>query len=303
MSKNTLIASRLINSVRERAMIPDDDIVYDNEAILNILNEKLSLEVVETILDLNEEHLVYSEEIFSTGTIVIPHRALGSKLRDLHFYWGGTNAIVEMRRIDLGEIADYSYGMMSNLGSGFDERSRYVFYVEGDEIKTLGNMAGRYKMYYHMRPNTIVEEDTCAKITSIDRGTGIIQFNEIPREFVELSVCDFIQNHSPNKILGLNIPVLSVNISQRTITVSPDRIPSRLSEGDWVCDEETSPYPNIPSEVHTYLAQAAAVQILEAVGDSEMLNNARVTLEKIMKKSVQKIMNNRVEGANRKIKI
>ena len=301
MSKKSLIASKLVKSVRKRAMIANDDIVYDDDTILDIVNEKLTLEVTETILDLNEEHLVYSQDIYSDGDIVIPYRAIGNKLRDLHYYWGSSNAIIEMRRIDLGELADYTYGVFPDSASGFDERSRYVFYVEGDVIKTVGVKQGKYKMYYHLSPNQVVSEEKCAKITNIDRNTGIIQFSEIPREYIELATCDLIQGNTPNKILAFDIPISNVNISQRTVTIDPSLIPSRLSVGDWVCDTQTSPYPNVPAEVHTYLAQATACQILEAIGDTENLGAAKATL-KTMKKAVEKSLNNRVEGANRKLK-
>ena len=85
--RNVLIASKLVDSVKERAMLPDEDLVYNDEKILEILNEKLSLDIVDTIMELNEEHLVYHKELYSnSGTLVIPSRAIGSKLRDLQYY-------------------------------------------------------------------------------------------------------------------------------------------------------------------------------------------------------------------------
>lgn len=301
--RNVLIASKLVDSVKERAMLPDEDLVYNDEKILEILNEKLSLDIVDTIMELNEEHLVYHKELYSnSGTLVIPSRAIGSKLRDLQYYWGGSNALVEMRRIDLGEVPDYSYGLFPNQVTRFDERSRYVFYVEGDEIKTLGSLSGKYKMYFHMSPNMLVKETECAKVTAIDKTTGIIQFSELPSEFINLTECDIIQDKSPNKILGFDISVQSVNIAQRTITLLPESIPDRLVVGDWFCFPETSPYANVPPELHAVLAQTAAIYILAALGDTENLNNAKSILKDYMKKAAQKLINNRVEGANRKLK-
>lgn len=292
MSRN-LIASKLIDSVRKRAMIPDDISVYDDESILDILNEEIDAGLLDTLLTLNEEHLVtYTETVATSKRITIPSRAVGSKLRDLHVISGSNS--YEMRRVDLGEVGDYNGG--SSTGD--------LFYVEGDEIVILSSGLGegsRFRMFFHLRPNVIVAEDTCAQITGIDRTTGIIQFSAIPKEFVNLSNLDFIQDNSPNKILAVDIPVVNVTISTRNIEVNPTSIPSRLQVGDWVCFPETTPYANVPTELHPVLAQRASCFILEALGDVENLGAAMGKLNK-MEKAVQKLLDNRVQGANRKIK-
>lgn len=294
-----LIASKLIESVRNRAMIPDDITVYDDEAILEILNEEIDVGLLNTIMTLHEEHLVTFTDAVATSEdsnskrLIIPSRAVGSKLRDLHAVVGSQT--YEMSRVDLGEISDFNYG--NTMGGD-------LFYVEGDEIVIMSPRlfeGSRFRMYYHLRPNYITLEKTSAQIVGIDRTTGVIQFDTIPKEFSNLTEADFIQNKSPNKILSFDISVTSVSISTRTITVDPTSIPSRLSAGDWVCFPETSPYPNVPTELHPILAQRAAVFILEAMGDTEGLGNARGKLAQ-MEKSVQKLLDNRVEGANRKLK-
>lgn len=292
-----LIASKLIDSVRKRAMIPDDISVYDDQAILDILNEEVDVGLLDTLLTLNEEHLVtYTDKtIDSNKRIVIPGRAVGSKLRDLHSISG--NNSYEMSRVDLGEISDYNSTVSNYHGNG-------LFYIEGDEIVVISNSfesSSRYRLFFHLRPNVITLEKTSAQITNINRTTGVIQFSSIPKEFTSLVNIDFIQNNSPNKILAIDIPVISVSISTRNITVDPSSISNRLQIGDWVCFPETSPYVNVPTELHPVLAQRAACFILEAMGDTENLAASLGKLKK-MEKAVQKTLDNRVQGANRKIK-
>jgi hypothetical protein len=53
--------------------------------------------------------------------------------------------------------------------------------------------------------------------------------------------------------------------------------------------------------MHPLLAQRAACFILEAMGDNENLASARGKLNQ-MEKAIQKILDDRVEGAPRKIK-
>ncbi len=291
MARN-LIASKLIKSVRDRAMIPDDVTVYDDASILEILNEEIDVGLLDTLLTLNEEHLVtYTDKAPEDKRLVIPSRAVASKLRDLQRLTG--SSIREMSRVTLEEISDYDSGYSSSNGD--------LFYVEGDEIVLLGESQSMMRMYFHLRPNVINLESTCAQITDINRTTGVIQFSSIPAEFSSLSQLDFIQDKSPNKILAFDIAVTSVAISTRSIIVEPASIPKRLSAGDWVCPPETSPYANVPTEMHPMLAQRAAIYILEALGDAENLAAARGKLSQ-MQTSVQKILVDRVEGAPKKIK-
>jgi len=292
MARN-LIASKLIESVRNRAMIPDDITVYDDAAILGILNEEIDVGLLETLLTLHEEHLVtYTDKTATDGKrLVIPSRAVASKLRDIHKLSGSTTR--EMSRVTLEELSDYD--------SGYSHTSSDLFYVEGDEIVLITPSSEVMRMYFHLRPNVISLESSCAQITAIDRTTGVIQFNTIPSAFAGIADIDFIQDKSPNKILAFDISVTSVSVSTRNVTVNPASIPSRLSVGDWVCPLETSPYANVPTEMHPLLAQRAAIYILEALGDNENLASARGKLNQ-MEKSIQKIMDDRVEGAPRKIK-
>lgn len=298
MARN-LLASKLIKSVRDRAMIPDDVSVYDDQSILEILNEEIDVGLLDTLLTLHEEHLVtYTDTesyvVNNEKRIVIPHRAIANKLREVHYISNGS--ICELSRIDLSEVADFRYEV-NNYSNRND-----IFYVEGDEIVILSNGGeSSYRLYFHLRPSYIVKEDRCAQINNIDRETGIIQFEEIPQVFTSLKIADFVQDRSPNKILAFDIDINSVSIAQRTVTVSPSSIPRRLSVGDWVCFSEESPYANVPTELHPVLAQRAAIYILEAMGDNENLNSARMKLKQ-MERSVQKILDDRVEGAPRKIK-
>ena len=291
MARN-LIATKLIESVRNRAMIPDDSTVYDDQSILEILNEEIDVGLLDTLLTLHEEHLVtYTDKVPENKRLVIPHRSVASKLRDLHRLTGGD--IREMSRVSLEELSDYD--------SGYSDSNSDLFYIEGDEVVLLGESTNTMRMYFNLRPNVISLESTCAQITNINRSTGVIQFSSIPSEFVSLDNLDFVQDKSPNKILAFDIAVTSVTISTKSIVVDPASIPTRLTVGDWVCPIETSPYANVPTEMHPLLAQRAAIYILEALGDGENLAAARGKLGQ-MEKSIQKILVDRVEGAPRKIK-
>ena len=115
---------------------------------------------------------------------------------------------------------------------------------------------------------------------------------------------DIVGQRSPNRIKGWDIPKLEVNTSLNYIKFNTSDIEDVLGDikaGDYVCQAEESPVPNIPTEMHPLLAQLTAVHILEALGDSEGLGNAQRRLDK-MTKSVMELVDDRVELAPKKIK-
>lgn len=299
----TLIASKLIDSVRERAMLPDDNYEYGDETILNTLNDEMDTGILPDLLKIHEEHLVTyldvdPHEINETGyRYIIPSKAIGSKLRDAGFIVG--NKYYELSRVSLGEISDYKAGYSLSQLLGVN-----LFYIQGDEIVVLNpSQAGtfRVRMYFHLRPNEIVLEKNCAKIINIDRETGTLQLQSVDKSLSDLSQIDFIQGNNPNKILTIDKKIDSINVNTRTIRINPEYIPSRLKEGDWVARTGESPFPNIPLELHKVLAQAAAVKILGELGDTQNYSIAKSELDKMVK-SVMGMMDDRVEGAPRKIK-
>jgi hypothetical protein len=104
-----LTSSKLIQSVRKRAMIPTDTSVYKDEDILDILNEEIDAGLMSTLLVLHEEYLVnYIDLPFdpSTDRYVIPYRASGNKLREVSIVTSDGNHY-ELSRISLDQLSDY----------------------------------------------------------------------------------------------------------------------------------------------------------------------------------------------------
>lgn len=290
-----LKTSKLVSSVRNRAMIPNDTSAYTDQDILDILNEEIDVGTLSTLMTLNEEHLV-ARHVVSVENQVdrykIPYRAVGNKLRDVHYE--ASDGLRELSRISLEELSDYRNSQNAYYSD--------VFYVEGDEIVLTNPIidANNLVMHYYLRPNVLVLESLCGVITNIDRNTGIITLSNFPSNFSNLPVLDFVQARTPNKILGLDINMSASNSNQLTVTVNAEDIPKDLIVGDYVCEAETSCVPNLPTELHPLLAQRAAVFILEAMGDTEGINLATRKLAQ-METSIQNILEDRVEGAPQKI--
>ena len=304
-----IIASKLIRSVRNRALIPTDTSVFTDEDILDILNEEVTQGLLATIMSLNEEHMVdhvditVSEIADLRDGIKIPERAVGNKLRDVAYIREGN--IYELSRISIEELSDFR--------NDFD-RYNYnldLFYVEGDRIKFVSDKvsADAVRIYFYMMPNDIVDEVECAKIVLIeDNGddTSTITLSTYPDSLTAVGgsfpKMDFVSSQVPNKIISYDkSPVPNgVNSSSKKITFNNSDLPSSLSKDDYLCKQYTSPFLNMPTEMHSLLAQRAAIFILEALGDTEGLRNAMTRLQG-MEKSIQTVLEDRVEGAPQKI--
>ena len=131
-----------------------------------------------------------------------------------------------------------------------------------------------------------------------------ISFTSMPSKFTALLEYDIVGHRSPNKIKIWDIRPTEVNASLKYIKFNLSDIEDVLGElkvGDYVCQAEESPVPNIPTEMHPVLAQLTAVHALESLGDTEGLSNAQRRLER-MEKSVMQLVDDRVELAPKKIK-
>lgn len=301
MSK-VLTGDKLINSIRKRTFVPDDTSTFTDTDILEIANEELDVLLLEKLLALHEEHLTAHVDIprSADGIYKIPYRAIGNKIRDVILIRG--NQLDELHQISLGELIDYSFDVTSGTSTN-------VFYVESDEIKLLNNRIGydSVRIYYYLRPSAITKENQAGRITSIAEGVDTVTFSfaSLPKKFTATNLYDFVGFQTPNKIKLYDVvPDIASNFQLGNVIFSKSQLGDRwksISVGDYLCFAEESPVPNIPTEMHPLLAQLTAVNILEAMGDTENLANAERKLKK-MEDSTTALVDDRVELAPKKIK-
>lgn len=292
-----LKTSQLIKSVKQRAMLPTNSKTFSDEDLIEILNEEMDTGIVPEVLKQHEEYYTTYEDIpFDTAKsrYKIPYRAIGNKLRDVMYVSESTN-VVELSRISLEDLPEYQ--SLYNYGDS------EVFYLEKDEVvfPAQNSGVGTIRMYFHMRPNSLVLESQSATIKSIDRVTGTIVVNAIPSTFSTTDEFDFIDHQSPNNILSYDLSsTFDTETNTTEMSFNASDIPEHLKVGDIVCKKQESTIPQIPVELHGMLAQRAAIHCLEALNDTEGLSNALRKLER-MEKDLDAVLNNRVDGAPKKM--
>lgn len=296
-----LTSDDLIRSLKRRALIPTDQSTFSTEDFLEILNEEMDTGILPYLLEQHEEHLVNFVELPADVTppfrYEIPYRAIGNKLRDIALIDASGNPY-EMSRASLEEISDYqNYTNTSNSG---------IFYLENNNVVLMDlntEPTSKIRMYFYLRPSSLVLEKEAGKITSIARGSteSVLTLANFPDKFANNPEFDIVGSRSPNKLKKFDLNAVSVNQNTKSVTILNENLPDDLVVGDYLCQAEESPFPQIPTELHPILAQRGAVYCLESLGDTEGLGNAIRKLAS-MEKGVSNLIENRVEGAPQKIK-
>lgn len=302
-----LTGKKLVDSVRKRTMCPDDTSIFTDQDILDILNEEMDVQILEKLLTLHEEHLTVHEDIDrdNSGIYDIPYRSIGNKIRDVSLQNG--NYTYELSQVSIGDLSDYSYDVdSSSLTDGF--------YVESNQIKLINKERNydKVRFWYYIRPNVMTLEKEAGVISNIafnDDGTVTYVMSSIGKNFNKNSNYDIVGKRSPNKIKAWDLEPESYNSTNTsgniTFNISDiEKYTNNVNEikvGDYICLAEQSPVPNIPTELHPVLAQAAAIHILESLGDTEALKNAQARMQ-MMTQSIQTLIDDRVELAPKKIK-
>jgi len=291
-------ASVLIDCIKRRASIPENQATFESDDFLAFADEELLLGIVPAIMSLHEDYFLFEIPI----TLVkgkteyeIPSRAAGNKLRDLQ-YKPNPNTFIEMTRIGIGDRFDNG-GMMTDL-------RRY--YVKNNKVvisNTLSDSAGELVFVFYIKPSQIVLEDRIGIIQGINdlnNGKTEIVINAVPDNFSTSILYDVYKSESPSTILKIDMKPLTINTISRSVTFNTVDIPDELKVGDHLAQAGESTIAQIPNEFHAMLEQMVACRILEAQGDTAGLQNALLKLQQ-MQNSGANLIDNRIDDAPQKI--
>lgn len=300
MSKH-LTTKSLISSVKRRAMMPQTQNTFKEEDFLAFANEDMDIGLLPHVLSFHEDYLLQEASIQmvpSVSNYQIPYRATGNKVREIAYVDTSGN-VFEMTRVSVEDLPYYQNGSFGISNAGIR-----AYYIEGDEIVILPigrhNLTGKLKISYYLRPNALVSEDRIATITAIDMNTGKITVDNVPSNLTSPIEMDFLQTRSPHKRLAINVTPTTVSVTETYFIFNISDIPSNLRVGDMLAEVEECKIPNIPTELHSMLAQRIACRCLEALGDQQGLAAANQKLAE-MEVKTGSLIDNRVEGSSLKV--
>jgi hypothetical protein len=111
---------------------------------------------------------------------------------------------------------------------------------------------------------------------------------------------DIIRAKSPFRSFKYDITPRYVDTANNIVAFSYDNVPSKLEVGDNLNIACETKIPQIPVEMHVYLAEKVAARCLEALGDAQGLQMSGQRIQE-MEYSSGALIDNRVEGAPQKI--
>ncbi|MBA3920343.1 MAG: hypothetical protein H0X31_01015 [Nostocaceae cyanobacterium] len=192
----------------------------------------------------------------------------------------------------------------STYNGSYSANQVYAYYLKNNLVNLLpvqsGAANGSLRFVYFIRPSGLVPSSQVAVVKNIDRTTGIITFQSLPSAYSNTTPVDFYKFRSPHTIMGIDVKPTSVASTQKTMTFNPADIPMFLAVGDHVPLAEQCCIPQIPSDLHVFLAQKTAERILESQGDLEGLQAAQAK-SKEMEFRAGTIIDNRVDSSPTKL--
>jgi len=291
-------SNEIIAGVKMRAMLPDNSATFLPTDFLDILNEEFNIGILPAVMKVHEEYYVYPHLERIVGgqrNYTIPHRAIGTKIRDLELVDSSGNVVSRMTRIQPEDAEDYIY-------------NGNAFYFQNDQVILLTEpTASTYlKMSIFLRPNELVVDSDGAVISAIDTTTGEVTVSSLPSKFGSLlgagetEKFDFIAKNSPYKIRDFDIDSVSVNTTTKVVTFDPADLPSDLIVGDYLMWAEETIVPQLPLELVPLLEQRAAVYCLQALGDAQGQQLAEVRMKQ-MEENINTLIDSRSDGNPQKI--
>lgn len=293
-----LTSETLIDSVKRKAHIPESQVTFSDDDFLAFANEEILLGLVPSIIKMHEEFYVYPKIIplvSNQSDYEIPDRAIGTKIRTM-FYRDTSTNLRELARINPDDEAFYQN--VSNLNAP------NVFFLENNSIKLIPRISsspgGSLVVKILQRPNQLVLVDRIATIQSIDTNTGDIVVDSVPSVFSTSSLYDFLETSRGHVCRAIDVAIVTINSTTKTLNFAPSSIPSTLLVGDQIALAGECNIPQMPDDLHSVLAQRVVCRCLEAQKDLEGLQAANAKLQE-MEMSLGILIDNRTEGQPQKV--
>lgn len=171
MAVSYLTSNTLIESIKNRALIPTTQQTFTAEDFLRFANEEMMMGVVPLVEQFHEEFFIFEEATSVNANQIsyeIPYRATGNKLRSLYLLDNQQNRF-PLARISSDDLEYYQ-------GNGYGQ-SIYAFYIANNTVNLLNvssqDSNTKLLFSYYMRPNKLVAETRVVKVQSVAPSSGL----------------------------------------------------------------------------------------------------------------------------------
>lgn len=282
-----LTSTDLVTSIASRGLFPRSQQTFSDSDILRFANEELSNDVVPLVVHHNEEYYVREIAIPlipGRDRYRIPGRALGGKLRSLHYVdaSGNSNPLPKIAREAL-----HLHPVSSDRPVGF--------YIQGNDIRTVPSRITGTGLTLvaaiHMRPNRIVPLNRCRKVVSATPSS--VTLTSVPPHLKAGERIDVLSRHAGTETKYFDVAI--VGVVGQTLLLSADALGDDIEIGDWVALADETPIPQCPEELHTFLLELTSVRILQALNNTAAIQLKQPGIDR-MRAQIGNLIDNRVVG-------
>jgi len=286
----------LVSSVKLRSLVPSSQATFTDANLITLLNEEMQLALVPDMLTVREDFFLRPSSVSLIGSVAnyaIPERTIGNSIKDVYFVSSGG----DYKALNRASVEDYR---LSGGTSG--EPGAYI--IQGDEIvvfPTPSSSTGSLEIWTLQRPNQLVATSSCAKITAVSSVGGTTSLTVDTDLSATLAIgqkIDLLSATSPFLLWAQDVTI--TGISSSVIEVASTAIDNGAGTvlpvaNDYVCPAKRANIPMIPQEGHPLLCQLVSERLMEALGDLQKLQAAKVKTQE-MRAQFFNMIANRVEA-------
>jgi hypothetical protein len=287
-------SDEVIASIKKRGLIPTSQLTFQTSDFLRFINEEIRINISPMLMAARENFFLKSLEdtlVAGQTNYDIAERAIGMKLKNL-YYIGSNSQPYRLNMIDVDEIVDYEV----ESRTGNPEQ----FYFLDNQVVVLptpsSGIVGSLRQYYYERRNEVVSTTDCGLISAINTVTKTVTVNAVPTGFAVGTDCDFVKAKPGFQNLSIDEAITAISSTDLTFAA----LPSTLQVGDYVCEAQQSPIPQIPIEVFPLLSQRVVIRCLRSLNDKRGADDAKEDLKE-MAQSIIELVAVRAEDQAKKI--
>ncbi len=282
-------ASDAIERIKLKAWVSTSSSLTDPQ-LIELLDDSLRSYIVPFLKSVRDEWFVSGSESVtpdSNGRIPLPN-SVASTIRTI--WWLNNNQYVPLPRIEPENAPAYLGINSGNQPLGF--------MLKGYEIQILPTNVGSItvRIDFMERPASMVLEQDAAEVSS--QSGAFLTVGSMPLEWQSTTpdAVDIISSESPFSVLYAAQPVQQI-LGTTVVRLQSD--PGTVPAGSWVADVGSSPFPNIPIELHPLLQQDVISTLYAGLGDKRL--SATVDKQKKLEMDLRKTMAPRTQGSARPI--
>lgn len=281
-------ASGNIERIKLKAWASTSGSLSDGQ-LLELLDDAQRSYIVPLLKSVRDEWFVKGTEDVtpdSSGRIAMPD-SVASTVRLV--WWLNNGQPVPLPRVE--PEASFAY---ARAGAG----TPCGYVVKGYELQILPPSVGSVsiRIEWMERPAEMVLDESAGEIES--HASLALTLSEVPLAWQEETpdAVDLISNVSPFSAVAEDVTVASLAGSVLTLSGISG---SLIEDGFWVSDVGTTPFPNIPIELHPLLQQSVITTLYTGLGDKRL--TGAVDLQKKMEMDLRKTLSPRTQGSARPI--